>query len=149
MNRLFIDGNNVIGKSKELFALQKKNPQSARERLIFLIENDLKLCKQKIEIFFDGFPQQLISRIIKIHYSKNRTADELIKKEVEKANNRKLITIVSSDLELTNFARKCSCNVISSLDFLISITKSEFIPEKPTTNSINTKEWEEIFLRKK
>ena len=45
-------------------------------------------------------------------------ADEMIKKEIEKSKNPKNLVVITSDTNLKDFARKCSCTIISSEEFL-------------------------------
>jgi predicted RNA-binding protein with PIN domain len=118
MKTYLIDGNNLIGKIPKLFSLQKKDGQSSREQLAFTLERYFSKKKAKFIIHFDGYknlPIKLSSG--KIIYSDNCTADENIKIQIEQAKNRKNISVISSDFSIAQYAKKCSCEVISSEDF--------------------------------
>ncbi len=118
IKKYIIDGNNVIGKMPELFKLQIKDKQASREKLAFMLEKYFIDKKCKISLHFDGY-QNLPLKIskIKIIYSDNLTADDKIKEEIEKSKNRKNVIVVTSDNNLREFARVCSCGNILSEDF--------------------------------
>ncbi len=118
MIHYIIDGNNLIGKISLLKKIQAKDKQSSREKLAFMLENYFRQKKAKVTLHLDGFENEPIRRSqIKIIYSEKRTADEKIKKEIELAKNRKLITVITSDNNLREFARVCGCGVIPSEKF--------------------------------
>ena len=54
---------------------------------------------------------------LKIVYSDEKTADDKIRAQIERAKNPKLYTIVTSDRTLGEFAKVCSCEVIKSENF--------------------------------
>jgi len=118
MNHYIIDGNNVIGKIASLKKLQQKDKQGSREKLVFMIDNFLHDKKVKCTIHFDGFEQVPIkANQCKVIYSNNKTADDKIKIQIEQTKNRKNLTVVTSDNNLKEFARVCSCEVLKSEDF--------------------------------
>lgn len=119
MIHFLIDGNNLIGKDAGLKKLQTKEKQTSREQLVLLLESYFRAKKNLVSLFLDGFPGTAIhSDKIKIHYSETKTADDLIKHFIDSHKNRKNISVVSSDHAIMNYAKTCSCNVISSEDFL-------------------------------
>lgn len=123
MRHFIIDGNNLIGK---MHNIKSNDKASEREQLSFILERFFFRKKAKVSLHFDGHKNLPIKVSgIKIFYSENRKADELIKNEIEKANNRKNIILVSSDNNLKEFARVCSCNVLSSEDFINEFSSSQ------------------------
>ena len=125
MKHFIIDGNNLIGKVNSLWQLQKKDPQASREKLAFKLDRYFSNKTYKTTLHFDGFPADAIrTNYLKIEYSENKTADENIKFEIEISNNPKLVTLVSSDHNLIEFARVCSCSVIKSEEFAKKLNKS-------------------------
>lgn len=131
MNEYFIDGNNLIGAVDKLKFLQKKDKQLAREKLTLIIENFFLNKKINVHIFFDGFENEKInSTRTKIHYSGSKTADVLIKNSIANSKNRKNICVVSSDREIMNYAKVCSCNVISAFEFYEKISVSQVNDEE-------------------
>jgi predicted RNA-binding protein with PIN domain len=151
MVHYIIDGNNVIGKVPELFKLQKSDKQRSREQLVYLLQRYFHNKKINLTLHFDGFaniPLPLSKG--KIIYSENKTADSLIKENIERIKNRKNIILVTSDNELKNFGKACGCTIVSSKDFGKVLTKRSSIDEeKLRTEEINdVEEWKRIFLRK-
>jgi predicted RNA-binding protein with PIN domain len=118
MKEYLIDGNNLIGKSRSLSEIQKKDKQASRERLINLIEKFLKDKKIIITIYFDGYENSKIASKVKIKYSNNKSADEVIRKDISNAKNKTNLVVVSSDRDILNYAKVCSCTLISSEIFL-------------------------------
>jgi predicted RNA-binding protein with PIN domain len=124
MNHFIIDGNNLIGKIKFLKELQSKNKQGSREGLVNLLNNYFAGKKLKATLHFDGHPNSAINFSKgKIIYSENRISDHLIREEIDRSKNPKLITLISSDNSLINYARANSCSIIKSEDFYKEIKK--------------------------
>ncbi|HSL90717.1 MAG TPA: NYN domain-containing protein [Ignavibacteriaceae bacterium] len=123
MRHFIIDGNNLIGKMP---SVKSKDKNAEREKLAFILERYFSNRKVKVSLHFDGHKKLPIKVTgIKILYSENQTADDLIKNEIERTTNRKNIIFVSSDNNLKEFARVCSCEVKSSEDFGKDITSSQ------------------------
>lgn len=123
MHHFIIDGNNLIGK---MYRIKSKDKITEREQISFILERFFSGKKAKVSLHFDGHKNLPIKVSgIKIIYSENRTADELIKNEIERATNRKNITLISSDNNLREFARVCSCSVMSSENFINEINSSQ------------------------
>jgi len=118
MKHFIIDGNNLIGKTKSLHRLQKKNKQQSREKLAFLIDNYFQAKNAKVTIHFDGYEHQPIKLTnCKIIYSRNRIADDNIKQQIDSSSNSKNIIVITSDNNLREFARVCSCSLQKSEEF--------------------------------
>lgn len=123
MRHFIIDGNNLIGKMQ---ALKSKDKISERENLAFILERYFSKKKIKVSLHFDGHPNLPIKVTgIKIFYSGGRTADEMIKQEIERSSSRKNTTLISSDNNLREFARVCSCSVVSSEEFVREINSTQ------------------------
>jgi len=118
MKQYIIDGNNLIGKLPSLMILQKKDKQRSREKLAFMIDNYFNQKKAKVFLHFDGHPKESI-RINNacIVYSKNLIADEMIKNQIGKSKNPRNIIVITSDNNLTEYARVCSSTVIKCEEF--------------------------------
>ncbi|MBI9070004.1 MAG: NYN domain-containing protein [Melioribacteraceae bacterium] len=147
MKYFIIDGNNLIGKMKDLWNIQKVNPQSSREKLAYKIERFFAGKPQKASLHFDGHPAGAIKiTYAKIVYSFDKTADDSIKLEISNLKNPKLATIVTSDNNLTQFARKCSCNVITSEEFARSMKgKKDKDEESSIIKNIKNDEIKRLF----
>ena len=111
---------------KSLYSLQRKDKQASREKLALILERYFIKKKTKVTLHFDGFANDPIKTSgIKIIYSENKTADEKIKSQIEKAKKRTSITVVSSDNNIMEFARVCSCGVIKSEEFVKQLNASK------------------------
>jgi len=110
---ILIDGNNLIHKIPHLKKLFLKDMESAQLALIETIKSQ-KSKVDKIMIIFDGSGKINKPEVI---YSKEITADEVIRNKIENFTNSKLLKIVSSDHEIINFAKVCGCQVMRSEDF--------------------------------
>ena len=118
MIHYIIDGNNLIGKIKSLHSQQKKDKQASREGLVNILNRYFAGRKTKLTLHFDGhasLPLNLSKG--KIIYSENKTADNKIREEITNSKNPKLITLVSSDQSLINYARVNSSTVLKSEKF--------------------------------
>lgn len=118
MKHYIIDGNNLIGKIKELSKIHLKDKKRSREKLAFIIERCSRLKKARITLHFDGFADLPIKiPDVKIIYSENSSADEKIKLQIEKSDNPRNILLVTSDHNLMQFGKVCGCSVMKSEDF--------------------------------
>ena len=125
MNHYIIDGNNLIGKIKSLKEMQRKDKQSSREGLVNLLNRYFAGKKIKLTLHLDGFPGTAINLSKgKICYSEKHTSDYMIREEIDRSKNPKLITLVSSDHSLMNYARANSCSVVKSEEFYKEVRKS-------------------------
>ena len=152
MRKYIIDGNNLIGKIKSLQKLQKSDKQSAREKLALILESYFHGKKAKVTLHFDGFQNIPIKMTAaKIVYSENKTADDGIKSEISASKNPKLITLITSDSNLREFARVCSTSVISSEDFAAELSRrNDKDEEEQRIRDMNSvEEFKKIFNVKK
>ncbi len=126
MQHYIIDGNNLIGKIKELFALQKQDGQRAREKLAFMLDRYFSRKKVSVSLHFDGYPKDAIRTAnLKIIYSENRPADILIKEEIDRHKNPKLITVISSDASVYQYAKVNACGRMKCEDFAKRVMENE------------------------
>ena len=120
-----IDGNNLIGKISSLMNLQKKDKSASRENLVFMLDRYFSNKKFSVTLHFDGHPNTVInSSKMKIVYSENYTADDKIKKQISQSKSPRNLIVITSDSNLAQFSKVCSCNVISSEKFVAEINKS-------------------------
>jgi predicted RNA-binding protein with PIN domain len=115
-----VDGYNVLMRSG-LF--DTKRLQDARSRLMAHLEH----CRphgsrrNKLTVVFDGkadglgFEKQDSSGVV---FTSGETADEKIKKMVERSPRPKDIVVVTDDKELGFFVRRCGARLMSVKDFL-------------------------------
>ena len=148
MRHFIIDGNNLMGKIPALFKLQKKDGQSSREKLSFILESYfINKKNNKVSLHFDGFVNQAIrASKLKIIYSGKRSADDEIKHEIEIEKNRRNLIIVTSDHNILQFARVCGCEIKTSEEFskeIMSRTLED--EEKKREDGINNDEIKRLF----
>ncbi|MBU2493778.1 MAG: NYN domain-containing protein [Bacteroidetes bacterium] len=126
MIHYIIDGNNLIGKIKSLHVLQNKEKQASREGLVNILNRYFAGKKIKLTLHLDGHINSVLhlskGRII---YSENESADNKIRDEIDRSKNPKLITLITSDQSLMNYARVNSASVIKSEQFYKEILNSE------------------------
>ena len=143
MKQYVIDGNNVIGKIKKLKSLQQKDKQASREKLVLMVDNFLHNKKFKCTIHFDGFGHTPIkSTICNIIYSNDKTADDKIKIQIELTKYRKNLIVVTSDNNIREFAKVCSCEVLKSEDFGKMISHHSTDNEKKKIDEMKNNEGE-------
>lgn len=142
MKHYIIDGNNLIGKIPSIKKIQKSNKQASREKLAFLIGRYFSSGKNTVTLHFDGHPNEPIKvSHVKIKYSGSKTADEKIKLEIERSKNPKNIIVVTSDGNVAEFAKVCSCEVIKSEDFRKKLhSQNPADEEKSRIEEINNQE---------
>jgi predicted RNA-binding protein with PIN domain len=145
--KYIIDGNNLIGKIPKLWDKQKKDKQSSREGLVFVLERYFHHKKVGVSLHFDGHQSSvIIGKGIKITYSENTNADNKIKDEISFSDNPKLITVVSSDQNVLDFARVNSCTILKSEDFASEMNKIDsFVDEEKIAQSISNNEMKKLF----
>ena len=119
--------------------LQKKDKQASREKLTYMLDRYFANKKANVFLHFDGHPNSKInSSKMKIVYSENQTADDKIKKQISQFRSPRNIIVVTSDSNLAQFAKVCSCTVNSSDDFAAEINKSAAnLDEQSIIDSMN------------
>ena len=134
-----IDGNNLIGKIPLLMSLQRKDKQASRQKLVHLVDRYFLDKKTNVTIHFDGHPGISINSIkSKIVYSENKSADDRIKNQISISKSHKTLVVVTSDSNLAQFAKVCSCTIISSDSFAAEINRqSNNINEQAIIDSMN------------
>ena len=148
MKHYIIDGNNLIGKINFLHKMQQKDKQHSREKLAFMIDNYFHDKKVKVTIHFDGFENFPIKlNNAKIVYSDSKSADDKIKNQIELAENRKNLVVITSDNNIQEFARVCSCLIIKAEEFARTIQGKIQNDEKDIIEKMNNNldEWKKLF----
>ncbi len=128
--------------------MQQSNKQRSREKLSFMIDNYFHDKKAKVTIHFDGFAKQPIKlTYANIIYSENNSADSKIKKQIEMSNNRRIITVITSDNNLREYARVCSASLLKSEEFAKKLLHRNVDDEEDRINQMknNTEEFKKMF----
>lgn len=151
-----IDGYNVIHAIPSLKKTLLHDAHSARELLIHSVSQLTHTKKIRCTIVFDGVtPNAVVKHSshapVHVVYSSPHSADTKIKQMIEHSKNRSLLVIISSDREILNFARVCSCQTHTSKHFSNLLSASnDSVTEKsdaPLSKS-QIDEWLRIFGEK-
>jgi predicted RNA-binding protein with PIN domain len=148
-----IDGYNLIHAIPSFKKTLAYNGETARELLIHSVAQLTHRRKFRCTIVFDGVtpnntPKQSNHAPVHVIFSSPINADAKIKQIIEHSKNRSLLVIISSDREIINFAKVCSCQTHTSNYFanLLSET-NDAVMEK--SDDLLTKaqidEWLKIF----
>ena len=117
MLQYIIDGFNVVHKISSL-----KHSVTPRADLIRYIKKHKLTGSQnnKVTVVFDGAPsQEVISeRGIKIFYSDQRPADDLIIAQIKKTKNTSQLIVVSDDREIRDCANTHKARSVRVLNFI-------------------------------
>ncbi len=148
--RFLIDGNNLLHK---IPTLSKNNDSDNRLSLALRLDSYFMGKNINCTIVFDGHRKDTIrTNKIRIEYSGSLTADDIIRTEIERAKNTKLLTVISSDTGITDLAKVCSCEIIKSEDFSKMLHHNnknpEFIESKIIDN-LKKNDWVKLFEKGK
>ncbi|MFZ4621142.1 MAG: NYN domain-containing protein [Bacteroidota bacterium] len=151
-----IDGYNVVHAIPSLKKTLLHDAVSARELFIHSVAQLTHTKKFRCTIVFDGTTPAATSKQsshapVHVVYSSPLSADARIKQMIEHSKNRSLLVIISSDREILNFAKVCSCQTHTSNHFANLLAgSSDTVTEKsdaPLTKS-QVDEWLKIFGEK-
>jgi len=119
---IIIDGYNLIRQSNVFSQLDRQDMQRGREALIDTLAAYKKIKGHIITVVFDGANAPPFSQSrnqikgVKIKFSRSgESADDIIKRMAAKEREKALV--VSSDLDIINFASFRGCATITSLRF--------------------------------
>ena len=136
---IIIDGYNLIRQSDSLSQLDNQDIQLGREALIDTLSAYKRIKNHKITVVFDGIKASSYSRHhdrikgIEIKFSpRGESADNVIKGMVAGEGERALV--VSSDLEITDFAAFKGAATISSPMFEKKIAMAAYMATKGIEN---------------
>jgi predicted RNA-binding protein with PIN domain len=141
-----IDGNNLIGHTK---SISYKDPQ-ARQLVLDRISTFLESRRRNATVVFDGAAEPLRkTRWMRLVFSgPGRTADDLIRKQVETARSRKGLCVVSSDNGVYGYARSCGVGALKCHEFnrlLKEDSETAADPEKRDVPVESIKHWMRYF----
>ena len=158
---ILIDGFNLIYKFVELEELIYQNKLAdARKGLLNKLREYKDITKSKIRVVFDGKKDVSLGlksekvRGIDVYYSLDYSADFLIKQFIKKDINPKMITVVSSDKDIINYASRFKTKTKTSEEFFKQINEAienhakSNEPEKETNPVVSEEEilyWEKQF----
>jgi predicted RNA-binding protein with PIN domain len=144
-----IDGHNLIGRFP---GLSLADPEDER-KLLEALEVFARFSRRKAVVFFDrgqsgSKPQFLAGRMITAHFvPPPRPADDAILEFLRGRKDAQHYTVVSSDSEVRNRARRAGAKVVSSEEFarrmLALLQRGE--KEKPSEEPKDIEEWLRLF----
>ncbi len=123
METIIIDAYNLMHKVTELRLLLAQSQEICVDTMIEKLRSHFWGKGVKCTLVFDGFGQNKHENNINVKFSKTGVgpdygnADGLIKHLIEKSKNPKLIKVVSSDREVSSFAKECGSRILSSEGF--------------------------------
>jgi predicted RNA-binding protein with PIN domain len=132
---IIIDGYNLIRQSHSFSDLDRQDIQVGREALLDALAAYRRIKLHKITVIFDGTNAPPFSQHenqikgIKVKFSrKGELADSLIKRMVNREREKALV--VSSDLDIVNFATAKGAATIGSSDFEERVTMAVYMDTK-------------------
>jgi len=132
---IIIDGYNLIRQSGFFSALDRQDIQIGREALIETLAAYKRIKGHKITIVFDGANAPVFSQArdqfkgIQVRFSRSgQSADDVIKSMASREREKALI--VSSDLNVVNWASSKGCATISSSEFEEKIAMAAHMDSK-------------------
>lgn len=153
---IIIDAYNLIHRASDLRKLLETGLENSREQLLYKLSVYRQNKKIKITLVFDGDRVGKSSTLkqagINIIYSvPPRSADDVIKILLRKSKKPQNITVISSDNEVSGFARTCGAKVLRSEEFykkyLIFEEKSINGEQREQMNEDELQLWMEIFKK--
>jgi predicted RNA-binding protein with PIN domain len=144
-----IDGHNLIGAFP---GLNLADPEDER-KLLGILEEYGRFSRRKSVVYFDCGraemgPLSASGRMVKAHFiPPPRRADDAILEFLRGRNDGRHFTVVSSDSEIRNRARRTGAKVVSSAEFAGEVrralrTRSK---EKPPQEPEEMEEWLRLF----
>ncbi|MCH8568293.1 MAG: NYN domain-containing protein [Balneolales bacterium] len=115
-----IDAHNVIHQKPELYKLLKLNSRQAFTAFCLQIDELCVCTNKRAKIVFDGVPLELsgFSERLEIHFSRERTADEVIISIMAEDNAKDRWIVVTDDREIRHLAYFYSVDNLRTAPFL-------------------------------
>lgn len=126
MKSVIIDANNLLHKIPKFRQLHSKDKHAAAVALRDFVKSRY-VTKAKLLFVFDGHGEKVYSDM---RYSASKSADDIIREEIEKYSDVHDLTVISSDNGITGLARVCGCTVISSEEFCSTLEGDRTKPLK-------------------
>lgn len=123
METIIIDAYNLMHKVTELRILLDQSQDARVDAMVSKLSSHYFNRGVKCILVFDGYGKNTHQHNIQVKFSKTDVgpdyghADALIKHLVEKARNPKLLKIVSSDRDITFFAKDCGSRIQTAEGF--------------------------------
>jgi len=140
--RLIIDGFNLIYKFDHLHALMRRSElKTAMDGLIGILKKYQKKTDKKIHVFFDGKKEEGVNiqnetrGKIKITFSIDKTADNLIMIFIKRSQSPGDFTVISSDKQIISYVQRHKAHILLSEYFETII--NETLTPSPISSTID------------
>lgn len=123
METIIIDAYNLMHKVSELKILLQQSQDTCVDAMVSKLHSHYFGRGVKCILVFDGHGKNKHEQNIEVKFSKTDvgpdygTADNLIKHLIEKSKNPKLMKVVSSDRDVTFFAKGCRARIQTAESF--------------------------------
>jgi predicted RNA-binding protein with PIN domain len=123
MHTIIIDAYNLIHKIDELRTLLSQDQDICVDTMITKLQSHFYQKGYKVVLVFDGMGKNKHQGNIEVKFSKTQVgnkyenADALIKVLIDKSRSPKLVLVVSSDREVTAYAKISGCKIQSGDSF--------------------------------
>jgi len=123
MEIIVIDAYNLIHKVSELKILLQQSQDICVDTMVSKLHSHYFGRGIKCILVFDGYGKNKHEHNIEVKFSKTDVgpdyghADALIKHIIEKSKNPKLLKVVSSDRDITFFAKQCGARILTVESF--------------------------------
>jgi|GEM_PF-1745978 len=124
MRHIIIDALNLINFDKDTQRIFNKSYEQGCNLFVeYMNAYALKFPKYKITAVFDGRLGEIYSGLKNLYLeeSGNRIADRVIIEYIKNSVNPKLLTIISSDREILNFAKNNYCDYYRAEEFWLEL----------------------------
>ena len=122
MERLIVDGYNIIFAWPDLAAVKDVNLQDAREMLIATLADYAAMTRQKVTVVFDSHrrpdaeaSEQTISGVAVVYSGRKTSADHVIERLLFEAKASDEVTVATSDALQRDFALGRKIKTVSAL----------------------------------
>jgi len=146
-----VDGNNVMA----LKPGWHRDKAAARRRLIHELSALVAARRVKVRVVFDGapdedFPDGVKYKSVHIFYAKRGSnADTRIKDMVRRSSFKRDMVVVSSDRDLSSFARRQGTKTMASVQFrrMINAARASRAEQEPSRGDrpVDVDEWMDYF----
>lgn len=148
MQKLIVDGYNVVHADPRLTRLARSDLQAARSELIRRLTRYLGSKNVLLTVVFDGHggitdvDVEIPGRLQVMYSPSGQTADELILEILEAAANPREYVVVTSDMaDIGRSAKSIGASILKSPDFLARIeprgSKSRNAPSDATNDDVD------------
>jgi predicted RNA-binding protein with PIN domain len=123
METIIVDAYNLMYKIPELKVLLKQDKEVCVDMMVAKIQSHFTGSGRKVVLVFDGHGQNRHMKNIDVKFSSTDithdygNADKMIKAIIDHSRNKKLLRVVSSDNEISWYARECGAKVQTSKSF--------------------------------